>query len=145
MFLFLLLYRLYRLLINWFNEDSLVIYIFITTPIEREVTHFLSFQELNPLMPNMTGLYGPVDCSEQVNSSSPGLCVCVCVGTTFRIYSLFCKKFSIASFLWKKLPMSHPNTSLDFLLPTNPYLLASTCINSRELMYLDCCLRWSAP
>lgn len=54
-----------------------MIYIFITTPIEREVTHFLSFQELNPLMPNMTGLYGPVDCSEQVNSSSPGLCVCV--------------------------------------------------------------------
>lgn len=140
MFLFLLLYRLYRLLINWFNEDSLVIYIFITTPIEREVTHFLSFQELNPLMPNMTGLYGPVDCSEQVNSSSPGLCVW---GQHTAYTHFFGKKFSIASFLWKKLPMSHPNTF--FLLPTNSYLLASKCINSRELMYLDCCLRLSAP
>lgn len=84
-----------------------MIYIFITTPIEREVTHFLSFQELNPLMPNMTGLYGPVDCSEQVNSSSPGLCVCVC-GDNIPDILTFLQKVFNCFFLVKKITKVTP-------------------------------------
>lgn len=114
MFLFLLLYRLYRLLINWFNEDSLVIYIFITNPIEREVTHFLSFQELNPLMPNMTGLYGPVDCSEQVNSSSPGLCVW---GQHTAYTHFFAKSFQLLLSCEKNYQCHTPTRHLIFFSP----------------------------